>query len=366
MGVGDVPVQTGQELAVLGTAGIAVDGTRIIAVIVLELVGDLVEDIDLGRICTVLDLLFRLVLHFEVHEEEELVLHDGTAQGEAVDQVGFGLAVSEILAPQLVAAEILVGVIGVSGALEGVGTGLGDGVDAAAHEVGLTHVIGGHNELDLLDGIEGDRGAAAREGIGQTEVVIQVRTIHGEVRGTAVGTGEAHAGGIGAELGEGGKGAAGVRQVHHLVVGDVGAGAGLGGGEAGGRGGHDDGLVQGHGVVIQVTVQDVVLTEGELDVRELDGLVTQAGNLDGVGTAGTHALDSIEAFAIGHGTVGGTGGEMGRHDGGSDDGFTLAVHDAATEGSGGHLGKGDNARHHHSDGEQKAFESVLHKLINIE
>ena len=57
---------------------------------------------------------------------------------------------------------------------------------------------------------------------------------------------------------------------------------------------------------------------------------------------------------------------MGRHDGGSDDGFTLAVHDAATEGSGGHLGKGDNARHHHSDGEQKAFESVLHKLINIE
>ena len=361
VGIGDVPVNAGQELAVLRTAGIAVEGTRIVAVFVLELVSDLVEDTGLRGIGTDLDLLFRLFLHFEVHEEEELVLHDRATEGEAVDEVGLRLAVAQILAPELVATESLVGVIGVGRTLEGVGTGLGDGVDAAAHEVGLTDVIGSHDQLDLLDGVEGNRGAAAREGVGEAEVVVQVRTVHGEVRGTAVGTGEAHAAGVRAELGEGGKAAARVRQVHHLLVGDVGAGAGLGGGEAGGRSGHDDGLVQGLDIVVQITVQDIVLTEGELDVRELHGLVAEAGNLHDVRTAGTHTLDRIEAFPVGHGTVGGTGGGVGRHDGGADDGLTLGVHDAAAEGGGGHLGKGDNARHHHSDDEQKAFESVLHK-----
>ena len=43
------------------------------------------------------------------------------------------------------------------------GTGLGDSVDTTAYEVGLTNIIRSDDELDFLESVERNRGAAAGE-----------------------------------------------------------------------------------------------------------------------------------------------------------------------------------------------------------
>ena len=82
--------------------------------------------------------------------------------------------------------------IDVCSALEGVGTGLGDGVYATADEVGLADIVRGNNNLKFLNCVDGDRVATAGEVVGKAEVVVEVCTVNGEVGSTAVGTCEAH------------------------------------------------------------------------------------------------------------------------------------------------------------------------------
>ena len=80
----------------------------------------------------------------------------------------------------------LVVVIDIGRSLDGVGTGLGDGVDTTADEVGLADIIRSDDDLHFLDGIDGDRASATRKVVGKTEVVVEVGTIDGEVGVTSV------------------------------------------------------------------------------------------------------------------------------------------------------------------------------------
>ena len=95
-----------------------------------------------------------------------------------------------------VTAQVLVTVVDVGRALEGVGTRLGDGVDTTTDEVGLTHIEGCNNHLYFLDGIKRDGVTTTRQLITQTEVIVEVGTVDGEVCRTTVTTSKAHAIGV--------------------------------------------------------------------------------------------------------------------------------------------------------------------------
>ena len=193
----DVPVDASEELDIALILVVAGVGTRIIVVLLLEeiahflglcggyagdhavFIGDAVlgsaPSVDLGRIRDILC----------VHEEEELVLDDGAAEGESVGGLTV-FAPFEVHAVDTGAVEILVLVVDVSGALKGVGTGLGNGVHATADEVALANIVRGNHNLNLLDCIDGDGVATAGKSSAQTEVIVEVRTVHGEV-GAAAG-----------------------------------------------------------------------------------------------------------------------------------------------------------------------------------
>ena len=119
----------------------------------------------------------RLLGHLTVDKEEELVLDDGTAQGHTVGRhLEFLACLTNLRTLDCVTAHILVAVEEVSASAEGVGTTLGDGVQATTDKVGLTHIVGRDNNLHLLDGLDRNRVATARKVAAQTEVVVEVST----------------------------------------------------------------------------------------------------------------------------------------------------------------------------------------------
>ena len=84
----------------------------------------------------------RRLHHLTVDEEEELVLDDGAAEGETIRGGAVLVAgCSYLFVVYGRAAHVLVAVVYVGRTLERVGTRFGDGVHAAADEVGLAHVI---------------------------------------------------------------------------------------------------------------------------------------------------------------------------------------------------------------------------------
>ena len=376
MFLADVPVQAGQELQVALVLVVAVVGTRIVAVVpdeeVLHLLGfgfpdagdhaGLVLDTVLGR--TPLDDFRRVRGAFGIDEEEQLVLDDRAAQGEAVRGLAFRRAL-EVHAVHPVTVHVLVLVIDIGRSLERVRTGLGDGVDTAADEVGLTDVIRGHDHLHFLDRVDGDGVAAARKGRRQTEVVVHVRAVHGEVGGTSRAAGEVHpVTAVGRQLGHVGEAPADGRHLDHLAGGDVGRCAGLlHRRELGGGSGDDHGFGEELRGLRQLRVQVVGFGQLEGDIRVIDLLVTQAGDLDPVGAAGTHTLDGVEAITVRHRTVGGPGRLVDGHDGGADDRLPVLVHHASAEGRRRHLGEGGDTRQHGQCRERKAFEGISHKVI---
>ena len=294
----DVPVDAGEELQVALVLVVVVVGTRIVVVVLDEEVphllglGDLdtgdhaglVLDAVLGR--TPLDDLGRARGALGVDEEEQLVLDDRAAQGEAVRGLAFR-GTLEVHAVDAVAVHVLVLVIGISRPLERVRTGLRDGVDTAADEVRLTDVVRGHDHLHFLDGVDGNRVAAARQGRRQAEVVVHVRAVHGEVGGTAGAAGEVHpVTAVRRELGHVGEAPADGRHLDHLAGGDVRGRAGfLHGRELGGRGRDDDGLREELGGLRKLGVQVERFGQGKGDVRVVHLLVAQAGDLDPVRAA---------------------------------------------------------------------------------
>ena len=118
MAVRDVPVDAGQQLGVLLVGREIGVGACIIAVFVLQMVVHLLHvrlqctGHHTFRIFTVLARailynLSRSLLFFVVHEEEQFVLDDRTAQREAVGSLGLVGTCSQVLAVDAVTAHVL-------------------------------------------------------------------------------------------------------------------------------------------------------------------------------------------------------------------------------------------------------------------
>ena len=303
---------------------------------------------------------------FEAAEEEQFVLDDGEAHGGTVH----GLVVTgggNLLTVNLVTAELVVLVIHIGGTLHGVGAGLGDGVHAAADEVALTHVERGNHNLHFLDGVHGNGHAAAGQGGGEAEVVVEVGTVDGEVGATAVTAGDVHAvTAVRGQLDDVRDGTVGGGQGLDIRVGDIRGGAdALLAGELGSGGGNHDGAFQHFRRFGYLGVQIKGFCQLQGDIRVGGVLVTQAGEVHLVGTAGTHTLDGITAVGIGDSAVNGTGRFVLRQDGGADNRFTVLVHHAAGKGCRSDLRIGNYARKQTNACEQKAFKSVSHTVCKI-
>ena len=375
----DVPVDAGQDLHVVLVGREVSPGTGVIAVLALHELGDALQVGDGGTGDEVVRIGLAVggavpAVHdrrghrlLEVGEEEELVLDDRAAQGEAVGGVAVPVAgAADLLAVHGVAAEVLVAVIDVGRALEGVGTGLGDGVDAAADEVGLADIIRGDHHLHLLDGVDGDRVAAAGQAVGQAEVVVEVGAVHGEVGGTTVSSGESHAvAAVRGKAGHVGDAAADRRQGRDLAAVDVGGSAGLLGCKLGGGFGDDNGLAQHLGVIGKGRVERVGFRELEGDVRVGHGVVAQAADFNGVRAAGTHTVDEETALGVGHSIVLRAGGRVDCHDGGAGDGLSLLVGHLAVQRRSRHLRSGRHNDEHCRQRQQHLLDSLFHHVDNM-
>ena len=367
MVVGDVPVQTGQDLDIVLVGGEIRVGAGVVTVSISHIVLYRLEVCQLGTgqvfvgiTHTILG-AFPTVHHrrnldiLEVHEEEEFVLDDGTAEGHTVRGAAVLVAgTGDLLTVYGVTLHVLVLMIHISGTLEGVGTGLGDGVHAAADEVGLADIVGADYHLHFLDGVDGDGVAATREVGVKTEVVVEVGTVHGEVGGTAVGAGEAHAvttvrrqaGNVGDAAADGGKRG-------DLVAADVGYSTGtLLRIELGGSVCDNHSALQHFRALCNLGVQGEGFCQLEGDTGVGGILVTQAGEIHLVRTAGTHTLNGITTVCIGHGAVNGTGGLVLSHNSSADNRLAVLVYHATGEGGRGHLSIGDSARNQRSECEQ--------------
>ena len=198
----------------------------------------------------------------------------------------------------------------VSTATELVGTALGNGIHATTNEVGLTNVIGRNYHLQLLDSLDTDGVTTTRKFIAQTEVIVEVGTINGEVGGTAVGTGKAHTiTAVRRQTGNVGQ-AAGYRgQVGDLGAVDVGGSTGFLSPELGGSGSNNY-LAEGVSINTQIKVKIGGLGQLQGHAFNAAGLVADVGHANGVRATGTHTLDGVTALHVGHGVVLGARGRV--------------------------------------------------------
>ena len=175
--------------------------------------------------------------------------------------------------------------VNVGGSLEGVGTGLGDGVHTATDEVGLTYIKRRNHNLHFLNRIDGDRRTTSRKLLCKTKVIVEVRTVNGEVGRTSVRSGECHSvstiRGKPCDIRDA---SADSRQSGDLGVVDVGGGASLLYGELRVGGGDNNSLGKHLGVIVQLGVEVVGLGELEGDIREGHGLIAKAAYLNFVRT----------------------------------------------------------------------------------
>ena len=194
----DVPVDAGQQVE-----GIALHVAAAIALLdarkLVVLVGNLLDSgfaqvvarhagIEAGGIA--------LVVVFQVEEEEELVLGNGTTD---VTTDGGSVLLCELILDVttsgiVAAVEVLVVVISVESGVEVVGTLLGDSVDTTAGETTLAHVEGSDHHLNLLDSVHRDGVGASLSAIGarssQTEHVVTHSTINLETVVAVVAAGK--------------------------------------------------------------------------------------------------------------------------------------------------------------------------------
>ena len=118
----------------------------------------------------------------DVAEEERLVLHHRTAEAGAELLVAEGRDRAIVHA---VADEVLIAEVVVARPLELIAAAARDGVDAAAREAALPHVVRRHHELQLLDRVDAHRLRARRTAgaarVGQAEHVVVGRAVDLEV-----------------------------------------------------------------------------------------------------------------------------------------------------------------------------------------
>ena len=205
--VSNVPVETSQDLVVALVGREAGVATCVVAILAGHIVrdslkvclrGTRVELFCISGVVTVGTLPTvshrRLLHHFTVHKEEQLVLDNRATQGETVGcHLILLTCARDLLAIDSIALHILVLVIDIGGTLVGVRTRLGDSVHTTTDEVGLTDIVGRNHHLQLLDGIDRDRITTTRKASVQSEVIVEVCTVNSEVCRTTVSTSKAHA-----------------------------------------------------------------------------------------------------------------------------------------------------------------------------
>ena len=307
--VGDVPVDATEQLEVVFVGAPVGVRTRVVAVLLLKELSDAVE---VALLCTrdvLVDVSLAVIRRspavsyarhlciFGVGEEEELVLHDRAAEGEAVGRCAVLAALAEVGVVNAVAVHVLVVVVDVCRTLECVRTRLCYGVDAAADEVGLAHIVRRNHYLHLVDGVHRDRIAAARELRCQTEVVVEVRTVECEVCRTSVTACEAHAVSVRREACDVRDAAVDGRNVLHLCLRDVGRCTGLLACELRTLCAYYY-LAQLVLVFAHVHVEVVGLTELQSDARNVLLGVADVANSHLVRTADTHTLDGIASVDV--------------------------------------------------------------------
>ena len=313
-------------------------------------------------------------------EEEELVLDQRSADGETIGLVQlmrvFGTLGQVPVVQHLLGAarrgadQVFVEEMGIERTLDLIGTGLGDGVDRTARETALAYVEGGDHDLDLLDGIEGDRVGARLAAVGsgrrQAEGVIGHGTVDLEGVVAVVGAGEGDA----AVLVEGRL----RREFHHVI--DAAADgrhrfdllqveARTGPRDAGVEGflAHD-----GDGVELvdrlHHRIDLIGLAEFQLDVAVHDSRHAQERDLDLVGAADVHAVDEETAVVVGDGIILRPGRLMDSDDGRPGQRFALLIHDASDHAGGRYLRRSSKARRQDdTENAQKAFKFVREKHI---
>ena len=137
---------------------------------------------------------------FVRREEEQGVADDRTAQGGApglfVEDAVIVLAGAETVAaravtPVPVAQQAVVRLLIEGRAREGVGAGLGDGVDRTADEAVVDDAEGRHRNVQSLNGVDGDRRPLGGIAVAvQAELVVLANAVDGELVLARIGAGE--------------------------------------------------------------------------------------------------------------------------------------------------------------------------------
>ena len=337
--VGDVPVQTGEELVVVLICRKTGVTARIVAILRGHIVRHSLQVCLRGTRHVVVGISGivgiralpavhhrRLLHHFAVDEEEQLVLDDRSTQRETIGRGAVFLAGAiDRLVIDGITLHVLVLVVDVSRTLESVGTRLRDGVHTTTDEVGLTHVVRRNHHLQLLNGIDRDRIATAREVGGQTEVIVEVGTIDREVSRTTVSTGETHAvTSVRRQAGEVGDATRYGRHVRDLGTRDVGRSTGLLSRKLGSlTTDHHFGQFVG---ILREPYGEVV-SLGQLKHNTLHRLRLEAdvGHRHLVRATGTHTLNRETAGSVGHRCVTSTGGLVDSNNSSTDDLLTVSV-----------------------------------------
>ena len=370
----DVPVDLRQDLIVLLIhIGEVADITGIVIVLLLEELAHRLEvgiagagDVALLICGTVLTrekagVGLSVILILCTGEEEELILDDRTAEGEAVGLLILIIELGHIDVADLGTGHPLTTLVGVSGSGKDVGSGLGDGVDGGSGEVGETDIEGGDIDRHLLDSVEGDRlcRTTGHHVARETEVVTEGTTIDGDVIHTTVTTGEGAAIGLRCESGEVAEASGDGRELLQLLRRDRGEGTGALAIEDWvlALGSHGDTLEQ-LGVLTHTYVEDEGLTELESDPLGDVVPVADEGHLDGVGSTDTHIIDEETTLSVRQGVVGRAGGRVGHADGGSGQRLMIIAH-RASHGGGGDLSQRGQRYHRQETDEQHREDCVV-------
>ena len=284
-----------------------------------------------------------VALVLEVHEVEQLVSQDGTADADA-DRVVQGLAefqtlreVAEFVLHTILGAhETVVVVVVIDADMGGVGTALGDGVDGTTGEAAVTDIerrdVDGHG----LESIQRDGATASRQVAADTEGVVEGSTVNGDVGRTVVTTTDGQTVGSSGSLRRQGQhvveATADGGQGHDLLIVDGRSGTGAVAVHAigDGFGSHGD-FTQTDSLFVHANVQDLGLTQGGSDTLLDDGLETDHAVLNLVGTAGTDVQQAVVTVGISYGIVLRAGGSVRGNNGGTRKGGSIVVRDFSTD-----------------------------------
>ena len=214
---------------------------------------------------------------------------------------------------------------------EGVRSRLRNGVDSATDEVRLANIERSNHDLNLFDSIHRDRITTAWQTVVQSEVVVEVRTIHREVGRTSITAGKTHAVRIRRDTCQILDATVNRRNAVHLLVRDVQRRTGLFR--------HkpctfrrNDYLFQLFRRFFQIHIQVVRFTQLQGYVFVNGRLIADVRNCNFIRTTGTHTLQVEAAVHVRDSPIIGSRRLMHCHDGSANDRFSIRRNHAAHAG----------------------------------